>query len=159
MRRRTRSRTPWMRRGAKGGGAKDEREGGRNDEEERRGNEGYKRASYIVETLYAGNGHPFVDIEGGKNCRCTRVRCRYNQFTDFHRKNDVEKRHKTQGQSRGPCGNGYTRDQHCPIRHNVSKICHKGSPLFRPLIRALSSSERTRRSVMSPDIRGHIAYV
>jgi hypothetical protein len=92
-----------MRRGAKGGGAKDEREVGGNDEgEERRGNEGYKRASYIVETLYAGNGHPFVDIEGGKNCRCTRVRCRYNQFTDFHRKNDVEKRHKTQGQSRGP---------------------------------------------------------
>ena len=50
----------------------------------------------MIETLYAQKGYPFVDIEGGKNSRCTRVRCRYNQFihTDFHRKNDVEKRHK-----------------------------------------------------------------
>lgn len=78
----------------------------------------------MIETLYAQNGHPFVDIEGGKNCRCTRVRCRYNQFTDFHRKNDVEKRpqdtrDKAAGHA-GHAGDGYTRDQHCPIGHNVS---------------------------------------
>ena len=129
-----------MRRSAKGGGAKDEREGGRNDEG-RRGWEmrDIRGASYMIETLYAQKGYPFVDIEGGKNSRCTRVRCRYNQFihTDFHRKKE-RRREATQDHKDKAAGHAgkewnHTRDRHCPIRHNAS-ICHKGSPLFRPRI-------------------------